>query len=123
MTYTIKINNVELPNVRSYRVGVMKLFEKAGRNMSGDLKGNFVGTFHKIGLEFSPMSDTDMQIILPLLAEPFFTVSYWNEKDDNYLSAEFYAGDFEYPLRRKDTMLYDSFSVNLIATKKIVVGG
>ena len=120
LTYLLKVNGTTLPKVRKYNIGFNKLYSDAGRNMNGELKANFIGLFPKIEVEFAPTTDSELQTILGLLKNGYFTVSYWYEETEVYKSGSFYAGDFTYPMMvNKASGLYDSFSVNLIAVAKL----
>lgn len=121
--YLVRINGSDLPNLKSYAVQRTKLYSSAERNGQGNLKTTFLGIFPKIMLEFAPMNEADMSTLITLLDNDSFTVSWYDEKTNNYKSGTFYAGDFDYSLIKKTKgatpALYNEFSVNLISFNKM----
>lgn len=120
MTYILKINGTDLSSyLKTYKVQRAKLYKDANRTMSGELKTTFIGIFPKILLEFRNTTDDEHSIILGLLDNSSFTVSWWDSKTQAYKSGTYYAGDFESDLFNVDTQRYNPFSVNLIPFKKL----
>ncbi len=112
--YLIKIDGSSLPKLKAFKIGRNKLWSDANRNMNGDLRASYIGMFPKIFLAFAPTTTTEMSTILTLLDQPDFDVSWWDEQSDKITTGTYYAGDFEIPMLRLDTELYDAFEVNLI---------
>ena len=119
ITYTIKLNNTSLPKLRAYKVGRNKLWNDAGRNMSGSLRATLTGLFPKIILEFAPTTADEMQTINGLLDQAFFTVSWWDSATKSLKSGQYYASDYETPLLNLEKELYDGFAVNLVPVDKL----
>jgi hypothetical protein len=114
----LKINGVEVPNVKKYSVVWSKLWTNADRTMAGELQADFIGIFPKIEVSFIPMNDTDLQTIIGMLNNPFFTLTWYDPEGKTLKSAQYYASDFSTPLLRADTELYDEFDVSLVPVKK-----
>jgi hypothetical protein len=117
-TYEVKLETKEL-ELKSFEVQRSKLFSEAERNMAGDLKATFIGTFPKLILGFGYLEEAELKEILILLEEPSITVSWWDTKAGDYDSGEFYPADFQYPYFSKSRGLYAPFTVNLIPYSKI----
>ena len=119
ISYLIKIDNVVPPKLKGFSVGRNKLWTDANRNMAGDLRATFIGIFPKLTLRFAQTTSTEMSTLLGMFDQPNFTVTWWDEKADKITSGEYYAGDFEYPIYRLDTEMYDEFTVNLIPFRSL----
>jgi len=112
--YLIKIDGSSLPKLRAFKIGRNKLWADANRNLNGDLKASYIGMFPKITLEFAPTTTSEMSTLLALLDQPDFDVTWWDEQADKLTTGTYYSGDFEVPMLRLDTELYDAFTVNLV---------
>lgn len=120
-TYEVKLGSIKLENllaVDGFKVEPNKLWLDANRNLAGELKATFLGVYPKISLEFIPMEESDLKPILVELAKPVISVEYWDAELETYKTANYYAGDFSYPLFSRTLGLYSGFSVNLIPYKK-----
>ena len=118
-TTLIKINGVDVPVVRGYKVGINKLWADAGRNMKGELKSTFVGNFLKIKVDIGYTTPAQIDTLRDMLDNAFLTVLWFDEKLGALRSSTCYPNDFEYGVYNNDLELYAPFSFNLISTKKI----
>jgi hypothetical protein len=117
-TKFVRINGVDLPKLKSYKVQRNKLWTDAGRNMNGELRSTFIGIFPKIFLEFVNTTQAEISTLITLLDQASFTVSWWDELTDTMKSGTYYAGDFDYTVINKSKGLYEPFTVNLIPFTK-----
>ena len=119
MTYTIKLASTDISSyLKSYEVERNKLWTDADRNLAGGLKATFIGIFPKITLEFTYLSETNLKTVIGLLDEPSISVNWWDSKSGGYKTANYYSGDYNYPLFDKTRELYEPFSVSLIPYEK-----
>ena len=86
--------------------------------MDGDLKAVRVGVFPKLMLEFGYLTEAELKAILALLEPATLSVTWWDTQAEDYDTANFYAGDLEYPYWSKSKGMYAPFSVNLIPYSK-----
>lgn len=119
MTYTIKIGSTDISGyLKGYTVERNKLWTGSDRNMNGDLKATYIGVFPKIGLEFTYLSEANLKTVIGLLDGAVMSVTYWNSVTAGYKTANFYCGDFAYPIFDKSKGMYKPFNVNLISYNK-----
>lgn len=119
MTYTLKIGTTDISAyLKGYSVQRSKLWTDANRNLAGDLKATFIGIFPKIKLEFTYLTEAELKTVIGLMDSPSFSVDWWDSGSGTYKVANYYSGDYEYPLFDKTKGRYKEFSVNLIPYKK-----
>jgi len=123
ISYLCKINGTDLTFYLKapggYKVSKLKLWSDADRNMAGDLKADYIGTYAKIFLEFRSLTQSEMATVLALLELPSFTVAWYDAKTDAVKSGTFYAGDYTPALYHISNNRYEPFNVNLIAFNKL----
>jgi hypothetical protein len=115
----VKINGTTLTGLKGYTVERNKLWTDAGRDMGGNLHSVHVGLFPKLNLEFRPLTDTELAVLIPLLDLPSFTVEWYDAGTNTVKEGLYYSGDYKYSVYRKDTGLYETFTVNLIPYNKM----
>lgn len=119
-TYLVKIGSTQLDGyIQNLTIERNKLWTSADRNLAGDLKATFIGTFPKIVIEFGYLAETELKTVVGLLDTPSFSVSWWDSKAGDYKTGNFYASDYGYPVFDKSKELYEPFTVSLISYKKI----
>jgi hypothetical protein len=119
ITNLLKINNVDVPKLRKYVVGIEPLVDNAGRNLQGTLKASFVGNFLKIECEIGYTTSTEMTTLRGLL-DPFsVTVKWYNEATGALVTTSMYTSPYKYGIFRKDVELYEPFSFSLISFAKL----
>jgi len=118
MTYSgelIKLNGQTFRSIISYKIGRNKLWSSdTGRNMAGSMKGSLVGNFPKIMLEIEPLDGNEMSTLETILDSASIEVEYYNNKYKCTCTGDYYAGDYEEDLIRRQDMKYGAFPVNLI---------
>ena len=67
----------------------------SGRNLAGTQTGTLVGIFPKIILQFRKLTQTELELIAPILDAQYQTVTYYdpNKKANNTITT--YTGDYE----------------------------
>ena len=87
---SIVINGVNMGQyLVEARYGYNKLWDgKSGRNLAGSMVSTLVGIFPKLILQFRPLTQTELEIIVPILDSARQTTSYYdpNKNDTTYWS-------------------------------------
>lgn len=113
----ISLNGKRYSNIISYVIQRSKLWsEDTGRNMAGSMKGSLVGRFPKLKIQIGPGYDEDkMSELINILDMASFSVRYYSSKYKTYLTADYYAGDYdeELLLAIKENLYFNTISVNL----------
>lgn len=118
-TYEVKIGTTELSNLKSFNVQKSDLWADAGRNMAGELKATFIGTFGKLEIEFTYLTESEMSDLLTLLDDDVLSVTWWDSEQADYRTQNFYKSDFTYPYWNKNKEMYAPFTLKLIPFKKL----
>lgn len=93
----ISVNGVELPAPSEYDVGIMDL-SKAERNARGTMIIERIATKRKIEIGWSYLKGSDYSKILNLVNPVWFTVRFFDPKDNGMRSGTFYVGDRQAPM-------------------------
>ena len=121
MIYTgdlVKIDDVTIPHIVSYKIGRAKLWKDSDRNMSGDVRATLIGIFPKIQMEIGYTTQEEMSEIVQLLDKDFFTVEWFDVRVQETISAKYYASDYDVELDSKTRGRYKPFSVSLVPVSK-----
>lgn len=121
MIYTgdlVKIDGVTIPHIVSYKIGRAKLWKDSERNMSGDVRATLIGIFPKIQLQVGYTTQYEISTITALLDKDFFTVEWYDVREQQVISAKYYASDYDVELDNKTNGRYKPFSVNLVPVSK-----
>lgn len=94
---SIVINNV---NMGQYLVeakyGYNKLWSSdSGRNLAGTQTGTLIGIFPKLILQFRKLTQSELEIIVPILDSPRQTTSYYDPNKKAQTTMTTYTGDYE----------------------------
>jgi hypothetical protein len=121
MIYTgdlVKIDGVTIPHIVSYKIGRAKLWKDSDRNMSGDVRATLIGVFPKIQMEIGYTTQEEMSQLTQLLDKDFFTVTWFDVRTQETVSAKYYASDYDVELDSKSKGRYKPFSVSLVPLSK-----
>ena len=121
MIYTgdlVKIDDVTIPHIVSYKIGRAKLWKDSDRNMSGDVRATLIGIFPKIQMQVGYTTQEEMSQLTQLLDKDFFTVTWFDVRTQEPISTQYYAGDYDVELDSKSKGRYKPFSVNLVPVSK-----
>ena len=121
MIYTgdlVKIEDLTIPHLVSYKIGRSKLWKDSDRNMSGDVRATLIGIFPKIQMEVGYTTQEEMSELTQLLDRDFFTVTWFDVRTQETYSAEYYASDYDVELDSKSKGRYKPFSVSLVPVSK-----
>ena len=121
MIYTgdlVQIDGNTIPHIVSYKIGRAKLWKDSERNMSGDVRATLIGIFPKIQMEVGYTTQEEMSELTQLLDKDFFTVTWFDVRVQETVSAKYYAGDYDVELDSKTRGRYKPFSVSLVPVSK-----
>lgn len=121
MIYTgdlVKIEDLTIPHLVSYKIGRSKLWKDSDRNMSGEVRATLIGIFPKIQMEIGYTTQEEMSQLTQLLDRDFFTVTWFDVRTQETFSADYYASDYDVELDSKSKGRYKPFSVSLVPVRK-----
>lgn len=121
MIYTgnlVEIDGVVIPHLVTYKIGRAKLWKDSERNMSGDVRATLIGIFPKIQMEIGYTTQQEMSELTQILDKDFFTVTWFDVRIQDVVSAQYYASDYDVELDSKSKGRYKPFSVSLIPVSK-----
>lgn len=114
----VQIDGNTIPHIVSYKIGRAKLWKDSERNMSGDVRATLIGIFPKIQLQIGYTTQEEMSELTQLLDKDFFTVTWFDVRIQDTISAKYYASDYDVELDSKYKGRYKPFSVNLVPVSK-----
>lgn len=114
----VEIDGVAIPHLVTYKIGRAKLWKDSERNMSGDVRATLVGIFPKIQMEIGYTTQEEMSELTQIFDKDFFTVTWFDVRIQNTISAQYYASDYDVELDSKTKGRYKPFSVSLVPVSK-----
>ena len=111
----ISINGVDLPTPNEYDPSIQDLV-KADRNANGTLIAEKIATKRKIQLGWPYLTGAQYSQIQNLVDSMFFTVKYFDAKENGYKTGTFYVSDRPAPMMRfkNGVAEYKDIKINLI---------
>ncbi|WP_066316979.1 DUF6711 family protein [Bacillus sp. FJAT-29814] len=97
----ITVGGVALPTPSEYQVDIMDI-SKAERNAAGTMIIERIATKRKIELGWALLTGAQYSQILNAVDPVFFTVVYFDPKDNSNKTGTFYCGDRPAPMMRFD---------------------
>lgn len=95
---SIKINNINMGQyLLSAKYEYNKLWGKdTGRNLAGKFTGTLVGIFPKIILTFRKLTQSEMNIVAPILDSSNQKLTYYDPTTNSNKTLNTYTGDWSY---------------------------
>lgn len=121
MTYTgdlVQIDGITIPHIVTYKISRAKLWQDSTRNMAGDVRATLIGIFPKIQMDVGYTTQEEMSQLTQILDKDFFTVTWFDVRTQETVSAQYYAGDYDVDIASKSKGLYKPFSVSLVPVSK-----
>lgn len=118
---SIIINGVSMGQyIVEAKYGYNKLWGESGRNLNGDMISTFIGIFPKIILQFRPLTQSELEILTPILDAPRQTVTYYDPTKKANVTMTTYTGDYEITNRNIIGGIFknEGFQISFISTKK-----
>ena len=114
----VQIDGVTIPHLVTYKIGRSKLWKDAERNMAGDMRATLIGIYPKITMQVGYTTQEEMSQLTQLLDRDFFTVTWFDVRIQDTVSAQYYASDYDTELDSKSKGRYKPFDVNLVPVSK-----
>lgn len=95
---SLQVNGISLGSyITSAEYQYNKLWgSDSGRNLAGDQSGSFLGVYPKIIVTFRKLTKTEMEVIAPLIDNPYQTVRYYDPYKKAYTEMSTYTGDYNF---------------------------
>jgi len=103
------------------KYGYFKLFDSSsGRNLAGSMVAALIGTFPKLTLQFKPLTQSELEIIAPILDSASQSVKYYDPNKKTTITMDTYTSDYEVINKNiiSGNTRNEGFSCSFIATKK-----
>ena len=114
----LQIDEETIPHIVSYKVSRAKLWKDSERNMSGEVRATLIGIFPKIQIEVGYTTQEEMAKLTEILDKDYFTVTWFDVRTQETVSAKYYASDYDVELDSKHKGRYKPFSVSLVPVSK-----
>lgn len=114
----LQIDGETIPHIVSYKVSRAKLWKDSERNMSGEVRATLIGIFPKIQIEVGYTTQEEMAKLTEILDKDYFTVTWFDVRTQETVSAKYYASDYDVELDSKHKGRYKPFSVSLVPVSK-----
>ena len=94
----------------------------SGRNLAGTQSGTLIGIFPKLTLQFKPLTQSELEIIVPILDSARQSIIYYDPYKKTNVTIETYTGDYEYTNKNiiSGSTKNEGFNCSFIAISKRV---
>lgn len=118
------INGVNMgPYLVEAKFSYNKLWSSdSGRNLAGTQSGTLIGIFPKIILQFGPLTQSQLETIVPILDSVRQTVTYYDPNKKRSITMTTYTGDYEFINKQLiyNNRTNEGFSCSFISVRKRV---
>lgn len=118
---SIVINNISMGQyLLSAKFSYPKLWgNDTGRNLAGKMTGTLVGIFPKITLTFRKLTQTEMNIVAPIIDSATQSLTYYDPSLNRNVTLSTYTGDWEYTNKQIVSNKNDSsFEISFISRER-----
>lgn len=114
------IDGWEVPKLIQYDVDWEPLWSgDTARDLSGDMKGTFIGWFPKLEVKVGTYDQETMRKFLKKVHKPWIDISYYDEELGKMSTQKkYYINAHKSSLKNSNTMKYNAFEFNLIPQSK-----
>lgn len=95
--------------------------EDTGRNLAGTFTGTLLGIFPKIIIQFRKLTQSELELIAPILDSQSQTVTYYDPVKKQNITIQTYTGDWSIVNKSivgHDGIKNEGFSISFISTKR-----
>ena len=116
----LQINKIDIADPKTLQWDIYDLDSEdgAGRNQEGLMFRDRVAVKRKLNCTWGPLEPYEMSVLLKLMDDVFFTISYPDAHDGEYRTGTFYVGDRSVPMyvwnESKGKRLWEGLSANFI---------
>ena len=116
MSGYLSVNGVELKAPKTFSVDIQDIDNESGRNAKGDMQRDRVAVKRKLNIEWGPLSDAEISVILKSVQSIFFSATYPDPMEGTMQTKTFYVGDRSTPTYSWNNNLpkWEGLSMNFI---------
>ena len=121
----IKVGNGSYVSMGQYLIQAEYQYNKlwgsdSGRNLAGVQSGTLIGIFPKLILQFRRLTQTEMEVVVPLLDSANQTVKYYDPFKKTTVEMTTYTGDYSYVNKGiiNSNTKNEGFNCSFIAVRK-----
>ena len=95
--------------------------DDTGRNLAGTFTGTLLGIFPKIIIQFRKLTQSELELIAPILDSQSQTVTYYDPVKKQNITIQTYTGDWSIVNKSivgHDGIKNEGFSISFISTKR-----
>ena len=92
----IVVNGTEIAVPKSYKVTVSDIDGESNRNANGELVRDRIAVKRKLEMEWGPLDDSEISILLKAVKDTFFEVTF-PDPQEGILTKTMYVGDRSAP--------------------------
>ncbi|MGG7199342.1 DUF6711 family protein [Clostridium butyricum] len=92
----ISVNGTEIAVPKSYKVTVSDIDGESNRNANGELVRDRIAVKRKLEMEWGPLDDSEISILLKAVKDTFFEVTF-PDPQEGILTKTMYVGDRSAP--------------------------
>lgn len=117
---SIKVNGIAITDKLTQAIfSFNKLWgDDTGRSLSGNFNGTLRGIFPKLELTFKPMTQSELEAIVPLLDTDYQQVTYYDPYKQAITTMQTYTGDYSYTIENIGQT--STLKISFISTKRRV---
>lgn len=118
---SIVINGINMGQyLTEVKYGYNKLWTDGGRNLAGSMSGTLIGVFPKLILQFRPLTQEELETIVPILDSSRQTTTYYDPQKKAMITMVTYTGDYEIVNKHiiSGRAKNEGFSCSFIATDR-----
>lgn len=111
----LKIDNQDVPGLKSYEVQYQKVWADSSTNMMGDVRATLRGIKANITATFGgDLREDNVSDLASLLNQDYFAVTFFDPNSKTTKTADYFVSDFSMKLIDKLKGRYDTIDVDLI---------
>ena len=92
----LSINGVAIATPKSFEVTISDLDGESNRNANGEMIRDRIGIKRKISLEWPPLTQSEISMLLTAVSSVFFTVTF-PDPQQGVVTKTMYVGDISAP--------------------------
>jgi hypothetical protein len=107
----IKVNGVDIATPKTFSVEINDIDGESERNARGDLVRDRIAVKRKLSLDWGPLTDAQMSVLLNAVKGVFFDVTY-PDPQDGIVTKNMYVGNRTAPMYKNG--LWESLKMSFV---------